>query len=114
MARPSVDDRVGASDATNGEVLTRYLLDTTVLIAHLRGDAAVTDALLRLLRDGHSLGTTCVSVAEVERGLQPAERKRAEVLLDRLGFLVATRQAAIRAGRYQAVWARRGTAIHTP
>ncbi|MGQ0825523.1 MAG: type II toxin-antitoxin system VapC family toxin [Actinomycetota bacterium] len=95
-------------------MLSRYLLDTTVLIAHLRGDRAVTDGLLGLLGDGHSLGTTCVTIAEIERGLRPAERKKTQVLLDRLAFFDTTREAATRAGRYQSDWARRGRTVHTP
>ncbi|HEY8202663.1 MAG TPA: type II toxin-antitoxin system VapC family toxin [Actinomycetota bacterium] len=90
------------------------MLDTTVLIAHLRGDGGVTEALLKLLAAGHSLGTTCVNVAEIERGLRPRERNRVRALLDRLSFFETTREAAIRAGRYQAEWARRGRTIHTP
>ena len=109
MAQPSLDRGLGAHDATDGSILSRYLLDTTVLIAHLRGDRAVTDALLQRLGDGHSLGTTCVNIAEIERGLRPAERKKAQVLLDRLVFFDTTREAATRAGRYQADWARRRT-----
>ena len=73
----------------------------------------MTQALLELLAVGHSLGTTCVNVAEVERGLRPNERKRTQALLDRLSFLETTREAAVRAGRYQAEWARRGRTIHT-
>ena len=114
MAQPSLYRGLGAHDAANGSILSRYLLDTTVLIAHLRGDRAVTDALLQRLGEGHTLGTTCVNIAEIERGLRPAERKKAQVLLDRLVFFDTTREAATRAGRYQADWARRGRTIHTP
>lgn len=92
--------------------MSRYLLDTTVLIAQLRGDSAVSDLLLTLLRQGHSLCTSCVNIAEVERGVQPKERKTAEDLLDRLEFLPTTKQAALRAGRYQREWQRRGRMIH--
>lgn len=92
--------------------MTRYLLDTTVLISHLRGDDDVADALLTLLQRGHSLATSCVNIAEVERGLQPRERRAAHALLDRLEFLPTTREAATRAGRYQADWGRRGRTIH--
>ena len=94
--------------------MTRYLLDTTVLIAHLRGDDAVTETMLRLLRAGHTLGTTCVNIAEIERGLRPGERRRTQSLIDRLSFLETTREAAMRAGRYQAEWARRGRTLQTP
>lgn len=93
--------------------LSLYLLDTTVLIAHLRGDRAVTSHLLDLLADRHWLGTSCVNVAEVERGVRPREREAAAALLGRLRFLETTREAATRAGRYQAEFARRGVTIHT-
>jgi len=105
---------VGAQDAAHGvERLSLYLLDTTVLIAHLRGDVAVTSLLLDLLSDRHSLGTSCVNIAEVERGIRPKERKAADALLTRLRLLETTREAATRAGRYQAEFERRGVTIHT-
>lgn len=69
--------------------------------------------LLRLLAAGHALGTTCVNIAEVVRGLRPKERKAAAALLDRLDFLETTHEAARRAGRYQADFQRRGRTIHT-
>ena len=94
--------------------MTRYLLDTTALIAHLRGDDSTTRGMLALLATGHTLGTSCVNIAEIERGLHPAERKRARVLLDRLDFLITTPEAAVRAGRYQADYQRRGRIFHTP
>jgi predicted nucleic acid-binding protein len=90
------------------------VLDTTVLIAHLRGEMDVTEALLKLLAAGHSLGTTCINVAEIERGLQPRERKQVHALMDPLSFFETTREAAVRAGRYEADWAQKGRTIHTP
>jgi predicted nucleic acid-binding protein len=85
-----------------------------VLVAHLRGDAAISETLLRWLAEGHVLGTSCVTIAEIERGLRPRERRAAEALLHRLGFYETTSEAAMRAGRYQAEWARKGRTIHTP
>ena len=47
---------MGPSHACNGAAeLTRYLLDTTTLIAHLRGDKSVHAYLLGLLATGHGL-----------------------------------------------------------
>jgi predicted nucleic acid-binding protein len=73
----------------------------------------VTSFLLELLADRHLLGTSCVNVAELERGIRPKERKAADALLSRLRFLDTTREAATRAGRYQAEFERRGVTIHT-
>ncbi len=94
--------------------LRRYLLDTTVLIAHLRGESDVTQLLLDLLATGSRLGICCVNVAEVERGLRPQERKRAKVLIERLEYFDTTREAARRAGTYQARLQRQGLTLHTP
>ena len=105
---------MGAPDPPHREQgLSVYLLDTTALIAHLRGDPAVTELLLELLAGGHVLGTSCVNVAEVEHGVRPAERRAAQTLLERLRFLETTREAATRAGRYQADFGSRGVTIHT-
>lgn len=103
---------MGAPGAPDGRALSRYLLDSTVLIAHVRDPEAVQAHLLGLIQDGHTLSTTCVNIAEVERGLRPAERRRAASLLDRLGFIATSREAAVRAGRYQADHAKRGRTIH--
>jgi predicted nucleic acid-binding protein len=65
------------------------------------------------LAEGHTLATSCVNLAEVERGLRPPERKRGKALTDRLRFLTTDQEAARRAGRYQAEWARRRRTIHT-
>jgi predicted nucleic acid-binding protein len=105
---------LGPKDTAYGVCrLSVYLVDTTVLIAHLRGDKEIARILLGLLADRHLLGTSCVNVAEVERGIRPKERKAATDLLRRLRFLETTREAALRAGRYQAEFEKRGRTIHT-
>ncbi|MBI4728676.1 MAG: PIN domain-containing protein [Acidobacteria bacterium] len=91
--------------------MTRFLLDTTVLIDHLRGDEDAAVSLLSILHLGHSLCVSCVGIAEIERGLHPRERRAAEALLDRLEFLPTTREAARRAGCYQADFARKGRTL---
>ena len=104
---------MGPEDPADGGSLSRYLLDTTVLIDHLRDLEPIQDFLLGLLQDGHVLGTSCVNLAEVERGLSPAQRERAAAFLERLAFFITTREAATRAGRYQNEQARRGITLHT-
>lgn len=69
--------------------------------------------LLDLLGAGHWLGTSCVNIAEIERGVRPKERKAATALLERLRFLETGREAAVRAGRYQRTFEKRGRTIHT-
>jgi predicted nucleic acid-binding protein len=85
-----------------------------VLIGYLRDTPSIASTLRQRLGEGHTLATTCVNLAEVERGLHAKERRRAMAFLDRLRFLVTDREAARRAGRYQSDWAKRGRTIHTP
>lgn len=94
--------------------MTRFVLDTNVLIAYLRGTIDFRQRFQNVLRSGHTLATTCVNVAEVVAGVLPRDRAVAEALLDRLTFLPTTGEAAIRAGRYQQDFRRRGRTIHTP
>jgi predicted nucleic acid-binding protein len=94
--------------------VTTYLLDTTVLIAHLRGEREVTDHLLELVGAGHVLATSAVNVAEIHRGALPSERRATAEFLDRLTFLSTTVEAARRAGVYQRDFAMKGVTIHTP
>jgi len=84
-----------------------------VLISFLRDLPGVGPGLRRRLAEGHTLATTCVNVAEVERGLRPKEQPRARAFMDGLHFLITTREAARRAGRYQADFAREGRTMHT-
>jgi predicted nucleic acid-binding protein len=70
--------------------------------------------MLRLLGRGDTLATSCVNLAEIEAGLRQRERRKAEAVLSHLRILVTTREAALRAGRYQAEWARSGWTIETP
>ncbi|HUY61799.1 MAG TPA: PIN domain-containing protein [Candidatus Dormibacteraeota bacterium] len=105
---------MGARPAPDrGGVLTVYVLDSTVLIGYLRDLPAIASDLRGRLAEGHTLATTCVNIAEVERGLRAKERQRAAAFLDALRFLPTNREAASRAGRHQADFARRGRTIHT-
>lgn len=94
--------------------MTRYLLDSTVVIRRLRGEEDLLRKLLHLSIAGHVLGTSCVNIAEVERGARAADRRRTASFLARLEFFETTREAAERAGRYQAAFSAKGRTIHTP
>lgn len=105
---------MGSFPAADGaSQLTTYLLDSTVLIGYLRETPGLAGVLAGLLDAGHTLALSCVNVAEVERGVLPTERRRTEAFLNGMRFLPTDREAARRAGRYQAEWGARGRTIHT-
>ena len=57
------------------------LVDSDVLIAHLRGVAAAREWLLSARRDTGPLATSVVSIAEVAGGMRSAERRDVTRLL---------------------------------
>lgn len=71
------------------------LFDSTVLIAHLRGDVRATDLLLRSVHEGAL--ASVISRAEVEGGMRSYERDVAQ-LFDALDLLPVTDAIARRAG----------------
>ncbi|BDG60386.1 type II toxin-antitoxin system VapC family toxin [Caldinitratiruptor microaerophilus] len=80
-----------------------YLLDTDVIIWHLRGRPQTTALLQTLLSDG-PLGCSALSLAEVLAGARQHELARTEALLDSLialpvGAQEAKVAATLRRGR---------------
>jgi len=83
----------------------RYLLDSTLLIDHARGDDGAATVLRRLIEEGHDLYACDVVTCETLSAGEPDELRHVTVLLDALEYVavspVAARWAAAsrRAGR---------------
>lgn len=86
------------------------LLDSTVLIDHLRG-RPVGDRLEALATSGEVLATTGINIEEVVRGLRPRERTSAQALFDGLVVLPIAREEGIRAGTWRREFAARGVTL---
>lgn len=112
MEGPGVGEALGPRDAGAPRLRT-YLLDSTVVIQHLRRDPQVGRSLAAILGAGGRIATSVVTVSEVLGGVEPRERRRALTFLDRLELLATTREAARRAGDYQATLRRKGVTIQT-
>ncbi|MDA1272330.1 MAG: type II toxin-antitoxin system VapC family toxin [Chloroflexi bacterium] len=91
--------------------MAKYILDTTLLIDHLRGRNDAQELVHTLAADGHRLGVCCVSVAELYAGLGPNEQETADDLTGRLEYYEVSKDSAREAGRYRYEFARRGTAL---
>lgn len=63
--------------------MTRYLLDTGIIIRHLRGQPAVVE-WLRCLSNQGRLGIASVTRSEIHAGLHPHEAELTQKLLNRL------------------------------
>ena len=93
--------------------MAKYLLDTTVLIDHLRGRQKVAETVIRLARQGHELGVCCINIAELYSGLNDNERAGAEKLIDSLDYYEISKDIAKMAGCYRFEFARKGITLTT-
>jgi len=88
----------------------QVVLDTTVLIAYLRG-RPVVDRVAMLRRRGDVALTTAINVEEVVRGLRPDEEPAAGVLFDGLRIVPLGRTTGHQAGEWRRVFAQRGVTL---
>ncbi|MGO9649604.1 PIN domain protein [Candidatus Sulfotelmatobacter sp. SbA7] len=89
----------------------RLLLDTSVLIDALRFRHGRHELLAQLVRDGHTLSTTAVNVAEVYAGMRSEEEQPTQALLASLDCYDITAYAGRAAGRLKNKWAKKGRTI---
>lgn len=75
------------------------LLDTSVLIDHLRGDPGARRALSTAADRGERLAASVVTKVEVLAGMRPSEEPRTRRLLDVLDWVPVDDTIAERAGR---------------
>lgn len=87
------------------------LVDSDVLIAHLRGMPAAQQWLLDARRRTGPLAVSVVSVAEITGGMRSGERREVTRLLDSLQALPADRAVAVRAGELRRQYRRSHNAI---
>lgn len=74
------------------------LLDTSILIDHLRGGSAAREALARAVAEGERLTASVVVKVEVLAGMRPAEEAVTRRLLDALEWFPVDAAAAEQAG----------------
>jgi predicted nucleic acid-binding protein len=76
------------------------LVDSDVLIAHLRGVDAAREWLLRARRETGRLATSAVCVGEVAGGMRSGERREVTRLLASLEIFAVTSHAGWRAAEF--------------
>ena len=86
----------------------KLLLDTSILIDVLRLKNQRREWLAELVRDGHTLSTTTLNIAEIYAGMRPSEETRTEALLSGLELYELTGTSARLAGQLKNTWARKG------
>jgi predicted nucleic acid-binding protein len=74
------------------------LVDTSVLIDHLRGESAARLALAEAVQRGERLACSVVTKVEVLAGMRPDEERATRRLLDALDWIPVDDEIAERAG----------------
>jgi predicted nucleic acid-binding protein len=89
----------------------KLLLDTSVLIDVLRRKKQRSEWLAELVREGHTLSTTTLNIAEIYSGMRPSEETRTEGLLTGLEVYELNGTSARLAGKLKNTWARKGQTL---
>ncbi len=74
------------------------VVDTSVLVDHLRGDARARDALLATRWSGHDLAASVLTRIELLAGVRSRERRELDALFTVLRWVDVDREIAARAG----------------
>ena len=93
--------------------MTRYLLDTGLVLRHLRGQRRVV-SFLRNLSKSERLSIATVTRLEVHAGMKPDERYATQKLLSRLAVYDLDREIAEKAGDLIAASMKSGWVLSVP
>ena len=96
-----------------GPIMPAHLLDTGILIRHLRGNAAYATLLQNMAQDGPLLVSAFTRV-EILRGMRDHERQATMALLDALLTVPLDRESADVAGEWLRVYRSRGVTLSGP
>lgn len=87
-----------------------YLLDSDVLINHLRKKRRL-QAYIGELQTATRYGCSTITVAEVHAGMRPSEENATKRLLEGLVHFPVTTSVAEKAGEFQREWRKKGQTI---
>jgi predicted nucleic acid-binding protein len=89
----------------------KLLLDTSILIDVLRLRNRRREWLAQLVRDGHTLSTTTLNIAELYAGMRSGEEAKTEALLAGLEAYELNGSEARLAGKLKSAWAGKGRTL---
>ncbi len=90
-----------------------YLLDTTVIIDHLRGKEEVTSFLKALGEGGEQVGCCCINITETYNGMKKHKEKKTDQFIQSLYHFPVTQEIARLAGRLKNSYAQKGITLGT-
>ena len=93
--------------------MSLYLLDTSALIDYSKGFEPSTSRIQELLAQGDLLGVCGVNLAEFYTGVLPGDRPKWDAFVAALEYWDLSRSAAIQAGVYRNILAKKGQILST-
>lgn len=93
--------------------MAEYLLDTTTIIDHLRGDREVSAYLEAIGRRGDIAGCCCINIIEVYSGMMEKEAEKTDRFINSLYYYEVNREVSKAAGKLRQKYLKKGITLAT-
>ena len=93
--------------------MAKYLLDTTTIIDHLRGNKKVNSYLERIGQRGDIAGCCCINIAETYAGMRKKEKEKTDRFIESLYYFEVTKEVAKLAGELRQKCFKKGKTLAT-
>lgn len=93
--------------------MAKYLLDTSILIDHLRGSKDVNSYLEDIAQRGDIAGCCCINIAEIFAGMREKEREKTYRFIESLNYFEVTKEIAKLAGEIRQRYFKKGKTLAT-
>jgi len=91
--------------------MAEYLLDTTTIIDHLRGDRKVSSYLEEIGMRGDIAGCCCINITEVYTGVKEKEKEETDRFVESLYYYDVTKEIARLAGGLKQKYIKKGKTL---
>ena len=93
--------------------MAEYLLDTTIIIDHLRGDKKVNSYLEEIGNRGDIAGCCCINITETYTGMKDKEKEKTDKFIESLYYFEVTKEIARLAGKLKQKYVQKGKTLAT-
>ena len=93
--------------------MAKYLLDTTIIIDHLRGNKKVNSYLEIIGQRGDIAGCCCINIAETYAGMRKKEKEKTDRFIESLYYFEVTKEVAKLAGELRQKYFKKGKTLAT-
>ena len=93
--------------------MAKYLLDTTIIIDHLRGNKKVNSYLEIIGQRGDIAGCCCINIAETYAGMRKKEKEKTDRFIESLYYFEVTKEVAKLAGELRQKCFKKGKTLAT-